>query len=94
MLLCAPVYVTGMMVILLFAPSIDPPLPFWLVTVNTYTGPGQNPGAWLHALIVPWFIAGAPLAAMCLRMVRATLPEVMDAEFVQTAQGRACGRGG
>src|SRR3954451_15533229 len=34
-LLCAPVYVTGMMVILLFAPQIGPPIPIGLVTVNS-----------------------------------------------------------
>jgi peptide/nickel transport system permease protein len=39
-------------------------------------------------MFVPWMIAGAPLAAMCLRMVRATLPEVMEAEFVRTAHGK------
>src|SRR3954463_8689432 len=86
-LLCAPVYVTGMMVILIFAPSIGPPIPIGLVTVNSYVGLTHNPAAWLHALVVPWCIAAAPLAAMCLRMVRATLPEVLTAEFVRTAQG-------
>ena len=37
----------------------------------------DDPVAWLHALLVPWLVAGLPLAAMCLRMVRATLPEVL-----------------
>src|SRR3954469_2648911 len=34
-LLWAPVYVTGMMAILLFAPQIGPPIPIGLVTVNS-----------------------------------------------------------
>jgi len=87
-LLCAPVYVTGMMVILLFAPQVGPPVPIGLVTVDSYVGLTDDPVGWMHALFVPWLIAGAPLAAMCLRMVRATLPEVTDAEFVRTAHAK------
>lgn len=87
-LLCAPVYVTGMMAILLFAPAVGPVLPIGLVTINSYVGLTADPVGWLHAMFVPWLIAAAPLAAMCLRMTRATLPEVMEAEFVRTAHGK------
>src|SRR3954470_18082608 len=87
-LLCAPVYVTGMMSILLFAPAVGPVLPIGLVTVDSYVPLTDDPVAWAHALFVPWLIVGAPLAAMCLRMVRATLPEVLDAEYIRTAHGK------
>jgi peptide/nickel transport system permease protein len=87
-LLCAPVYFVGLLVILLFAPSIDPPLPVFLVVVNAYAPLTQDPVAWLHALVVPWFVVGAPLAAICLRMLRATLPEVAGEDFVRTARAK------
>ena len=86
--LCAPVYFVGFLVILLFAPSVGAPIPIPLVTVNTYQGLGEDPAAWLRALLVPWFVAGLPLAAQCLRMVRATLPEVVAEDYVRTATAK------
>ena len=82
------VYFIGFLTILLFAPSIDAPIPIPLVITNSYSGLTDDPVQWLHALIVPWFVAGLPLAAMCLRMVRATLPEVIGEDFVRTAAAK------
>ena len=59
------------MAILLFAPSVDAPVPVFLVSPNTYTSFSDDPARWLRALVVPWIVAGLPLAAMVLRMVRA-----------------------
>ena len=87
-LLCAPVYVVGMSIILLFAPALGAPVPVFIVAPNTYAGLTEDPLAWLRALLVPWLVAGLPLAAMCLRMVRATLPEAAAADFVRTAYGK------
>jgi peptide/nickel transport system permease protein len=87
-LLCAPVYVVGLLVILVFAPSVGGPIPIAIVAPNSYAGLTEDPLTWLHALIVPWLVAGAPLAAMCLRMTRASLPEVADADFVRTATAK------
>ena len=87
-LLCAPVYVVGMLLILAFAPSVGAPVPIGLVAPNTYVGLTHDPLSWLRALVVPWFVAGAPLAGMCLRMTRATLPEALDADFVRTASAK------
>jgi peptide/nickel transport system permease protein len=87
-LLCAPVYVVGLLLILAFAPAVGAPLPIGLVAPNTYAGLTHDPLSWLRALVVPWFVAGAPLAGMCLRMTRATLPEALDADFVRTASAK------
>jgi len=87
-LMCAPVYFVGFLVILLFAPNVGAPIPIPLVTVNTYQSLGQDPVAWLRSLLVPWLVAGAPLAALCLRMVRATLPEVLTEDYVRTATAK------
>jgi peptide/nickel transport system permease protein len=86
--LCAPVYFVGFLAIVLFAPSVGAPVPIPLVTVNSYQGLGDDPVAWLHALLVPWLVAGLPLAAQCLRMVRATLPEVLTEDYVRTATAK------
>lgn len=87
-LLCAPVYVVGLLIILVFSPSVGAPVPIFLVEPNTYQPLLEDPLRWLRALIVPWFVAGAPLAGMTLRMVRATLPEVNDQDFMRTAVGK------
>ena len=87
-LLCAPVYVVGFLSIMLFAPNVGAPIPIPLVTVNTYQGLSEDPVAWLRALLVPWLVAGAPLAAQCLRMVRATLPDVLSEDYVRTATAK------
>jgi peptide/nickel transport system permease protein len=90
-LLCSPVYFVGFLVILLFAPSVGAPVPIPLVTVNSYQGLSDDPVAWLRALLVPWFVAGAPLAAQCLRMVRATLPDIYSEDYVRTATAKGLG---
>jgi peptide/nickel transport system permease protein len=86
--LCAPVYFIGFLVVLLFAPSVGAPIPIPLVTVNSYQGLGEDPIAWLRALLVPWVVAGLPLAAQCLRMIRATLPDVITEDYVRTATAK------
>ena len=83
--LCAPVYFIGYLILLLFAPSLGAPIPIFLVKPNSYAGLTEDPLRWLHALLVPWLVAGLPLAAMCLRMVRSTLPDVVSEDFVRTA---------
>jgi peptide/nickel transport system permease protein len=63
-------------------------LPIGLVAPSTYVGFTRDSLTWLHSLLVPWLVAGAPLAGMCLRMTRATLPEAMEADFVRTATAK------
>jgi peptide/nickel transport system permease protein len=91
--LCAPVYFVGLMAILLFSPSVGAPLPFGLVAPNTYVGLTHDPLTWLRALAVPWLVAGLPLAGMCLRMTRASLPEAAQHDFVRTARAKGLAPG-
>ena len=53
-----------------------------------YVSPGQDPLGWLQSLWVPWVVLAIPLAAMCHRMARASLVEVMDADHVRTARAK------
>ena len=87
-LLCAPVYVVGLLAILVFSPAVGAPLPVFLVAPNSYHPLFADPAGWLRALLVPWLVAGAPLAAMTLRMVRATLSEAMEQDYMRTALGK------
>ena len=45
----------------------------------------QDVGAWLHSLIVPWIVLGLPLAAVCLRMTRAAMTDVLEEDYLRTA---------
>jgi peptide/nickel transport system permease protein len=83
--LCAPVYFVGLLVIYVFGPSVGGPVPVFLVTVNSYASLTDDPLQWLHSLLVPWIVAGLPLAAMALRMVRATMPEALQEDYARTA---------
>ncbi len=81
--LCAPVYVVGLSLLLLFGAGI------------AFTGIGFIPlkyvpfeeGAvqWLGSLIVPWIVLGLPLAAACERMMNSSMREVLHEEYIRTA---------
>jgi len=82
--LCAPVYWVGLMLILTFGDEFGL-IPVPLFRTNVYEPLTQDPAGWLQALLVPWFVLGAPLAALCLRMTRASMVDVLDEDFLRTA---------
>ena len=85
--LCAPVYWVGLMLILTFGAGFGLiPVPFF--QTNVYEPLSQDPVAWLRALIVPWLVLGAPLAALCLRMTRAAMTDVLDEDYLRTAAAK------
>ena len=85
--LCAPVYWVGLMLILTFGAGFGLiPIPFF--QTNVYEPLSQDPVAWLRALIVPWLVLGAPLAALCLRMTRAAMTDVLDEDYLRTAAAK------
>jgi peptide/nickel transport system permease protein len=86
--LCAPVYVIGMAAVLLFKPGIGAPLPIGILPYHGYVPLSENPLQWLHALIVPWIVTGAPLAAVCLRMTRASIGDIRGADYIRTATAK------
>lgn len=82
--LCAPVYWVGLMLILTFGDEFGV-IPIPLFQTNVYQPLSESPGEWLRALLVPWFVLGAPLAALCLRMTRASMADVLDEDYLRTA---------
>jgi peptide/nickel transport system permease protein len=86
--LCAPVYVIGMASILVFKPGIGAPLPIGILPYHGYVPFLDNPFKWLHSLVLPWAIAGLPLAAVCMRMTTANMAELGNEDFIRTAAAK------
>lgn len=86
--LCMPVYVTAMLMMMLFAPAIGAPLPLPFADPHRYVDIQHNPVQWASSLIVPWFSIGLPLAAINMRLTRADLRELLDADYVRTATSK------
>ena len=85
----APVYWFGFIVLTLFAPQsgslVQIPFVSWY---GGYVPFGEDPLRWLQSLWVPWLVLAAPLAAMCHRMTRASVAEVLDEDFIRTARAK------
>ena len=83
-----PVYWLGFMALIAFAPSFGGlQIPFF-TTMGEYRPITHDPLAWLRSLWVPWVVLGIPLAAMCHRMTRAALAEVLDDDLLRTARAK------
>lgn len=79
-LLSAPVYWLGLVLVFVLSPPI-----------GSYEPLLQDPVAWFTSLALPSAVAGAPLAAACLRMSRSALREVEGEDFVRTAVAKGLG---
>jgi peptide/nickel transport system permease protein len=88
--LCAPVYVVGLSLLLLFGAGIAVS-GIGVVPVK-YVPFEEDPLAWAGSLIVPWIVLGLPLAAVCERMTNSSMREVMHEEFVRTARAKGLSR--
>ena len=85
---CAPVYVIGLGVLLLFAP------PFGLVQLpyffdpDSYAPPLENPWDFVRSMLLPWIVVGAPLGAAILRLTVALTAETLGEDYVRTAAAK------
>jgi peptide/nickel transport system permease protein len=82
--MCAPVYVVGLMILLLFGSGLG------MVDVlahipTTYVPFADNPLGWAGALAAPWLVLALPLAGVSLRMMRASMADVLDEDYLRTA---------
>jgi peptide/nickel transport system permease protein len=88
--LCAPVYVVGLSLLLLFGAGIA------LTGIGfmplKYVPFSEDPLRWLGSMIAPWIVLGLPLAAVCERMMNSSMREVMHEEFVRTALAKGLSR--
>jgi peptide/nickel transport system permease protein len=87
--LSIPIYWFGFAVLALFAPQSGYLLQIPIVSsYHGYVALADDPLRWLQSLWVPWVVLAIPLAAMCHRMARASLFEVLDADHVRTARAK------
>jgi peptide/nickel transport system permease protein len=86
--ICAPVYLVGLLAIFLFAPDIGSlPIPF-LGGQGVYQPLTHDPLHWLQGLVLPWIVLAGPLWGMCLRMMRISIQDALDQDFIRTAMGK------
>jgi peptide/nickel transport system permease protein len=84
----APVYWLGAMAVVFFHPEVGEIARLPISKPNTYQPLTADPLAWLQSLWLPWIILGIPLAAITMRMMRASLAETFEEDFVRTARGK------
>jgi peptide/nickel transport system permease protein len=87
--ICAPVYFVALVALVLFGGGIGRVVDLGaFVDTGVYEPLTSDPLAWFRSLLVPWMIAGAPLAAICLRLTASSMRDVDDSDFVRTALGK------
>ncbi|MGI8802457.1 MAG: ABC transporter permease [Solirubrobacteraceae bacterium] len=81
-----PVFWLGLVVLYLFASDIGkfPILP----GSGSYVGITSDPFKWLTALIMPWFVLAASSAAIYARLLRGSLIETMQEDYIRTARAK------
>jgi peptide/nickel transport system permease protein len=89
----APVYWVGAMFVVFFHPEVGKFARLPISKPNTYQPLTHDPLAWLQSLWLPWIVLGLPLAAITMRMLRATLTETLEEDFVRTARGKGLSPG-
>jgi len=86
--MCAPVYVVGLMLLLLFGAGLGMVVSSGPAIPTSYTQFGDSPLRWAGSLLVPWLVLGLPLAGVCLRMMRASMTEVLEEDYLRTARAK------
>ena len=84
----APVYWVGLMTVHFFHPQVGQVAHLPISKPNSYVPLTSDPLAWLQSLWLPWLVLGLPLAAITMRMMRASLGETLEEDFVRTARGK------
>jgi peptide/nickel transport system permease protein len=85
-LISAPVFWLGLVVLYLFAEDVGrfPLLP----GIGSYVPLSEDPLEWASALILPWLVLAAASAAIYARYMRSSLIDVMDRDYIRTARAK------
>ena len=86
--MCAPVYVVALLLLLLFGAGLGMVISSGPAIPTSYTTFRDSPLGWAGSLLVPWLVLGLPLAGVCLRMMRASMNEVLDEDYLRTATAK------
>jgi peptide/nickel transport system permease protein len=85
--MCTPVYVVALMLLLLFGAGLAI-VRSRIYIPTTYVPFTDSPLRWAGALLAPWCVLGLPLAGVCLRMMRASMTEVLGEDYLRTARAK------
>jgi peptide/nickel transport system permease protein len=85
-LVSAPEYWLGLISLYLFAADIGK----WKIFpgAGSYVGLTSDPWKWFTSLILPWFVVAAGNAAIYARLMRSSLIETMDEDYIRTARAK------
>jgi peptide/nickel transport system permease protein len=84
----APVYWLGLVSLYLFAPD------FGVFGLNFLGGQGsyvpfsEDPVKWLQSLVLPWCVLATAFAAVYARLLRGSLLEVLNEDYIRTARAK------
>ncbi|MGH2854629.1 MAG: ABC transporter permease [Solirubrobacteraceae bacterium] len=85
-LISAPEYWLGLIALFLFASDIGKLGIF--PGAGSYVGLSSDPGKWLTSLILPWLVLAATFAAVYARLLRSSLLDVLDQDYIRTARAK------
>jgi peptide/nickel transport system permease protein len=87
-LYCAPVYVIGFGLLLVFSPGYGlVKLPYFF-DIGSYAPPLENPWDFARSMILPWLVVGAPLGAAILRVTLMLSVDTLGEDYVRTAAAK------
>jgi peptide/nickel transport system permease protein len=85
-LVSAPEYWLGLIVLYLFASDIGQVRIF--PGAGSYIGLTADPVKWFESLILPWLVVAAGTAAIYARLIRGSLIETMGEDYIRTARAK------
>ena len=85
-LVSAPEYWLGLIVLYLFAADIGQLRIF--PGAGSYVGLTGDPWKWFTSLILPWLVVAAGNAAIYARLIRGSLIETMGEDYIRTARAK------
>jgi peptide/nickel transport system permease protein len=85
-LVSAPEYWLGLIVLYLFATDIGQVHIF--PGAGSYVGLTSDPVKWFESMILPWLVVAAGTAAIYARLVRGSMLETLDEDFIRTARAK------
>jgi peptide/nickel transport system permease protein len=85
-LVSAPEYWLGLIALFFFASDIGKVRVF--PGAGSYVGLTTEPAKWFTSLILPWLVVAAGTAAIYARLLRGSLIETMDEDYIRTARAK------
>ena len=85
-LVSAAEYWLGLIALYLFATDIGKVHVF--PGAGSYVGLTSDPAKWFQSMILPWLVVAAGTAAIYARLVRGSMLETLDEDFIRTARAK------